>query len=260
MHYCHGSVMAARFFVDASAIDGSKVRVSGDDAHHLAAPLRMHRGDLIVVVEDGRVEHGVLLHDVHRDMVRGDIVWTRAATGEPSLQVHVLQAIPQRGMDEAVEALAELGATSIRPLVTNRTIVRGSAAAMQHRLQRWRTIAREAAQLAGRARAPVIHAPASVAGACDALPEHAQLLATTPQAADPLGGEAFSAERPLVLAIGPEGGFDEIERRTLRESGAREVHLGPRVLPARLAGVATLAIVLAAAGELDAAAPPPPKI
>jgi 16S rRNA (uracil1498-N3)-methyltransferase len=251
--------MAARIFIASTDVEGTELRLVGDAARHLSASLRARPGESIIVVEDTRVEHGVRLRDVRPDSVTGDIVWSRPATGEPSLRVHVLQAVTQRGMDEAVEAMAQLGAASIRPLITRRTVRRLDADASERRRMRWSAIAREAAQLAGRARAPEVYAPASLEDSLSLLPKGADIVAATVDATRPLAGRrATSSELPLV--IGPEGGFDVDEVQLLRSAGADQVHLGARVLPARLAGTVALGLVLASAGELDTPVTPAPKI
>jgi 16S rRNA (uracil1498-N3)-methyltransferase len=143
---------------------------------------------------------------------------------------------------------------------SSRTVPKPSDRSSQHRLERWRTIAREAAQLAGRATVPVIHPLSTLEEACSALARDAVLIATAVDAEIPMARAQIAVERPLAIAIGPEGGFDGAELATLRQHGATLVHLGPRVLPARLAGVVALALALSRAGDLDAAAVPPPKI
>ena len=58
------------------------------------------------------------------------------------------------------------------------------------------------------------------------------------------------------MLIGPEGGFDEEERRALTgHSQAARISLGPRVLRADTAAVAALALVQAALGRLELEAP-----
>ena len=59
--------------------------------------------------------------------------------------------------------------------------------------------------------------------------------------------------------IGPEGGLAPEELVAIRAAGGEEVHLGARVLRARLAGSVALGVLLASLGELDAAAAPPPR-
>ena len=58
--------------------------------------------------------------------------------------------------------------------------------------------------------------------------------------------------------IGPEGGLDVTDLRGLDDAGAVTVHLGSRTLPSRLAGAVATSLLLAGAGDLDAAAARPP--
>ncbi len=60
--------------------------------------------------------------------------------------------------------------------------------------------------------------------------------------ADPEGSEPAPRAHagPLVLVIGPEGGFVEFERQRLRELGDRLVHLGPRILRVEAAVIALI--------------------
>jgi 16S rRNA (uracil1498-N3)-methyltransferase len=230
-----------------------RVRLTGRDALHLAQSRRTRVGETLVVVDSARIEHGVVVDEVSRDAVAGWIVWSREATGDPRLRTHVLQALPQRGMDDAVEALSQVGATHIHPVLSSRTVPQPGEAASLRRLERWRTIAREAAQLAGRACTPLVHPIATLEDACAALPRDAKLIAAAVYAERPLARARIDVDRPVAIAIGPEGGFDAAELDVLRRAGAALVNLGPRVLPSRLAGAIALALVLQRAGELDAA-------
>ena len=238
-----------RFFVPA--VDG-RAAITGDDAAHLARSLRAAPGERIVVVDDAVTEHCVVLDRVDPQRVEGAVEWSRPATGEPRLEVHVVQALAKDGMDELVEALAEVGATAIWPVTTRRTVVRLDARRAEHRVQRWNAIARNAAGLAGRARPPVVHALRDLQGVRDALPEGTRMLVCSTDADTPLAGVELRDTGTVAICIGPEGGFDPEELQAL---DAEPVHLGPRTLRARIAGVVALAMVLAASGEMEAALP-----
>ena len=248
-----------RFFIPASQIRGATAVIEGRDADHMARSLRMRPGEIVVIVEEGRREHGVVLESVSPEQIEGRIVWSRDVTGEPGVEVHVLQAIPAKGMDETVEALALAGASAIWPVLTTRGVARPYPRRVSARLERWRVIAREAAQLAGRARAPVVHQTLSLDAALHALPAGCRILACVIDAQDPAGSTRAPSDHPVAVVVGPEGGLDDHDRRLLHAAGAVDVHLGARVMPSRLAGFLAVSLLLASTGDLAQPATPPPS-
>ncbi len=248
-----------RFFIDAGHIEHGRATLTGPDAEHLARSLRARPGETIVVVEGGGIEHGVVLDDVSPVRVSGTVAWSRPVSGEPRLAVHVLQAIPAHEMDATIEALAVAGAASIRPVLTARTVPRLDPSRAGRRLERWRAVACEAAQLAGRAAPPDVHPAVSLPEALASLPPGAQLLACASRSdAIPIAGAVPRSDSGAALVIGPEGGLDSADLAALDEAGAVRVHLGPRTLPSRLAGAVATALLLASAGDLDSPAEPAP--
>jgi 16S rRNA (uracil1498-N3)-methyltransferase len=161
-------------------------------------------------------------------------------------------------MDAAVEALAEVGAAEVWPVITRRTVARPDPARAARRVERWSAIAREAAALAGRAGPVPVRPPLPLGDALAALPAGTRVLACAVGGARPLAAVAHEG-RPLALVIGPEGGLDPEELASILAAGGEVVHLGARVLRARLAGAVALGILLAGLGELDAAPAAPPR-
>lgn len=249
-----------RFFIDTDQVAGGRATLLGQDANHLSRALRASVGETIVIVEAGAVEHGLELDEVTPARVSGSIVWSRPVSGEPRCAVHVLQAVPAQAMDATVEALTEVGAATIRPVLTHRTVSRPDPSRVIHRLERWRAIAREAAQLAGRAAPPDVHPILPLREALQALPRTTRILACviSPDAI-PISHAVPEAATDIGLVIGPEGGLDVADLRALHECGATHVHLGSRTLPSRLAGAIATSLLLAGTGDLDAAAAPPPS-
>jgi len=60
----------------------------------------------------------------------------------------------------------------------------------------------------------------------------------------------FAEPRSVAVLIGPEGGFDPVERAMLsRRPECRAISLGPRILRADTAAVAALAVIQTALGD-----------
>src|SRR4029077_8315380 len=117
------------------------------------------------------------------------------------------------------------GASAIWPVLTTRGVARPYPRRVSERLERWRIIAREAAQLAGRARAPAVHQTLSLDAAVHALPTGCRILACVIDAPDSAGSARAGSDRPVAVVIGPEGGLDEHDRSLVHAAGAVDVHL-----------------------------------
>lgn len=144
--------------------------------------------------------------------------------------------------DWLVEKATEIGAARLIPVMTQRTI------AERVKLERLEAIAIEAAEQCGRTRLPEIAEPLSLKQLLEALQPGRTLYF-----ADERGGEPASATLepgPTMILTGPEGGFTEDERRMIRASpGAIPISLGPRILRAETAALASLAAYMALAGD-----------
>lgn len=71
-------------------------------------------------------------------------------------------------------------------------------------------------------------------------PDHLKLVAH-PDAPTPLAQVAVAAQRPVLLAVGPEGGFVDAEVQRLGEAGFLTVTMGEKTLRVETACVALLA-------------------
>jgi 16S rRNA (uracil1498-N3)-methyltransferase len=244
--------MRDRFFVEGVHAVGARVRFAADDARKLALVLRKRSGDRVQVVDSGGVAYAATLavegHDVHAML---DELLARDPV-ETALAITIAQAVPKgQKMDLVVEKATELGAHAVVPVRSARVIGHDTGAA---KVERWRRIAKSAAQQSGRTRIP----PVADVHDWDAL------LATFAdydrvyipwELSDPAPlRDVFERELPaatsVLVVIGPEGGFaaDEVERA--RAAGATPISLGRRILRTETAALVVLAAALYARGEL----------
>lgn len=252
------TAVPARFFLD-DVPAGGRVRIGGELAAHLARSLRMRAGDTLVAVDPAGTEHGVRITAVSAGTVEGELAWSRSVSGEPALHVTLLQALPRERMEDCVDIAVQAGVAAIVPVLTERTVSRPEAARVDARVRRWNAVAREAAQLAGRGRIPVVHTPRPLPDALASLDPGDHLVACTIERdAPPLAELDVDAGRGLALCIGPEGGLGAADLAALDAHAAAWAHLGPRVLRTRYAGAVATAMLLASSGDLGRAAEPEP--
>jgi 16S rRNA (uracil1498-N3)-methyltransferase len=187
------------------------------------------------------------------DTATGAVVGPAAAAAESPLAVTLVQAVPKgERMETVVRAATELGVMRILPALTERTVVRLEGARAGDRARRWQRVAREAAKQCGRAVVPVVEAPRPLAEWIAGETADLRLCFWEVEGA-PLRRviEAHAGPaRSACAIVGPEGGLTEAEVADARAAGYATVTLGPRVLRTDTAGVAIVALLQYAAGDL----------
>ena len=155
-------------------------------------------------------------------------------------------------MDLVVQKATELGVDRISPFTSSRCVVRLGAAKAEDRVVRWQRIAEEAARQCGRADVPQV-APVQPLEAM--IGRHRAegsrvLLLFEHETARGLSQALLASADPLVLVVGPEGGFAGEEIAAARSQGAEIVSLGPLILRTETAGLAAIAVTRFLDGEL----------
>ena len=229
--------MTHRFFVDDEIPEEPVLR--GDQAHQIANVLHLRPGELITLARNG-VEAIVELQMVECDEARGRVI--RRGASEAELPFNLTLALPLLKGDhdeEVVEAVTQLGVHTIVPFVSARSVVRSLRPAKR---ERWRRIAREAAETARRGRVSAIEEPRDWSELFDLLHKGA-LVAWE---GEPLRRLRDALPRgDLSIVIGPEGGIGPDEIAFARERGAVTVTLGPRNLRSETAAIACIAQAVA---------------
>jgi 16S rRNA (uracil1498-N3)-methyltransferase len=243
---------ARRFFVEGVRETGAVVEIAGSDARKIVRVLRLNDGDAIEVVDSAGTLFGasIALDGTHVRAILDGVAAPAGADTDVDRQAatprfDLAQALPKGAkMDFIVEKATELGVGAIFPFCSERTIAREAGDA---KLERWRRLAKTAAQQCGRRAIPQVHAALRSFDellerfdAYDAvlfpweLAPHTLLRECLPELLrDVLRG---------LIVVGPEGGFTHDEAEAARARGATLLWIGPRILRTETAAMALLAI------------------
>ncbi len=242
---------AQRLFVEADLTEGATVACTPAQANYLRNVLRLRPGDPILVFNgrDGEWQAELADAEMYSRGRRATALTVRAQTrpqqGGPDID-YLFAPLKRARLDYMVEKATEMGVARLQPVLTRRTV------AERVNVERMRAHAIEAAEQCGILRLPEIRAPEKlervVAGwdatrplvFCDEDSE--EVCPFTALARIPAG--------PVAVLIGPEGGFDPVERELLSSQPfVTRISLGPRILRADTAAVAALALVNAVLGD-----------
>jgi 16S rRNA (uracil1498-N3)-methyltransferase len=235
-----------RLFMEAPLGAGLSVEANDSQFNYLVHVLRLGEGARILVF-NGRDGEWVaalkfagkkklsLLCEAHE----------RAQTPLPNL--HFLFAPLKAGrLDYLVEKAVEMGAGLIQPVITQHT--------QNHRISaaKLQANALEAAEQCGILAVPQVREPVKFDALLSDWDGSRRIIFCDEdhEIQNPLGALGALTDRRLAVLIGPEGGFSDTERETLRALPfVTAIPLGPRILRADTAAVAALAVVQAVIGD-----------
>ncbi len=230
-----------RFFVDS--LRNGLAELRGEEARHLTRVLRVEPGQRFEISDN----QAAYLAEISE--ARGERVVFRVIEPieviEPPVRITMLAAIFKFDRFEwMLEKATELGVERIVPVEATRS-EKGLFDASHKRADRWRRIARESSQQARRIRLPEIansiRFDAALADPCAFRcfldeGEAPPLLAAIPKTRAPRDS--------IALLLGPEGGWTEAEREKARAAGWAPASLGPQILRAETAAIASLAVLV----------------
>ncbi len=224
----------------ADEVSGNRAILTGDHAEHLARVLRARVGQEFDIATGLAVRKSRITSIAERrvEFELGEEV-PAATAAKITLALAVFKF---DRMEWAIEKCTELGVAHIVPVIAQRTDVHLAAATIK-RTERWRRIARQAAEQSRRALPPEIAAPVELPEALR-LPGDVRIVLAESEENTLLRDvlEPLPQEAEIVLAVGPEGGWTIDEFVSFHQAGWTSASLGKTVLRAETAAIAATAI------------------
>ncbi len=234
-----------RFFADAENISGGEARIGGEDVRHISKVLRLSPGDPIAICDGEGHEYAARIVRIEKDVVIASLEEKITCTSEPRCKVTLFQCLPKAGkMELIIQKCVELGIYSVKPVASERCVVRINEREWEQKKKRYQRVAYEAAKQSRRGIIPEIGQLTDFCKA-DFSPYDLVLVAYEEERGCTLKSALHgAAPKEIALVIGPEGGLDAAEVECLKNIGCVCVSLGERILRTETAGMAALAMIL----------------
>jgi 16S rRNA (uracil1498-N3)-methyltransferase len=242
-----GISLSPRRFSIARAPDATGlVHVEGAELHHMRTVLRLAVDARVSLLDPAGVEHQGTIERYERGRAVIRVESSSPQPPSPAPPQIILAAAIVKGprMDFVVEKAAELGASELWPIVCARGLVRSPGA---DRLARWGRLALAAAKQSLSPAAMRVRSPVGFDDLVGGLPPRTLAVICV------IGAEPLAAvirrlrPRAILIAVGPEGDFDDAERAKAANAGFVAAGLGPNRLRSETAAIAAVSI---AAGSL----------
>lgn len=241
------------FYLEGPAQVGAVVPLPKDEAKHALKVLRMTVGEELCALDGQGGRFAAVLESVHGDTAEVRIT-EQLPSNEPGVKVTLYQGLPKSDkLDFIVQKLTELGAGCVVPVKMERCVVKSDPKDGKKRQERLRRIACEAVKQCRRACEPEVTEPMTWKQCFAKMEKHDLVLVPWEDAEDYNMKKAFEEHpevRNIGIVIGPEGGMSAAEVDEMKERGAKIVTLGPRILRAETAAVASVTMAMTLWGDL----------
>jgi 16S rRNA (uracil1498-N3)-methyltransferase len=237
-----------------------RIILEGGEAHRIRKVFRLRPGDKVCLFNDEMKEAEAQVTRFFKGKVELKVREVRNVHREPPIRITLIQGIPKGDrMEFIVQKCTELGIWEIMALQTRRSVPRLENERAMKKVERWRRIAMEASRQSGRSHIPHISGPWSLEGLEEELKGADCLKIILWEEASQRGlkdilSECKACARPQVMiAVGPEGGFEEVEVEAFCSMGFTAAKLGPRILRTETAAPVATAIIQYTLGDLGEA-------
>jgi 16S rRNA (uracil1498-N3)-methyltransferase len=239
-----------RITIEPTQIQANNITLTAEQQHYLSRVIRLKNGDTFNAIDGTGKLYSCQLATGTAEIVETIIAVDR----QLDRSIILICALPKgNNFDDIVRACTELGVTSIIPALSDRTLLQPSP----QKLQRWRKIAQEAAEQSERYLIPTIAEPEPLKTIFGQLPTPSQKYLCEARGEYPHLLNCLQStqvdDTPIVVAIGPEGGWTDLEIQLAIENNFQLVSLGQHILRTITAPIVALSIVSAIIDRIDLA-------
>lgn len=229
-----------RFYVDFALSTDSVVELPDNVVRHLNV-LRVKNTEEIVLFNGNGKSYPTLPEVLEKRRASVRILREEATDNESPLNITLVQAVSAaERMDFTLQKSVELGVAEIRPVISERCVVRLSGERAEKRVARWQEIVVSACEQSGRNIVPKVLPLTTYAQALQQLPQETSKLLMSLNRAQKLS-DVQPQSGKVVFMVGPEGGWTEKEEQQAFDAGFQSVTLGKRVLRTETASLAAIA-------------------
>lgn len=235
-----------RLWVDKNLASTESLALDARQSHYLSNVMRCQQGDVLRCfnAKNGEFECRIVEINKTKTMIEP---LKKCRDPEQLKDVWLLfSPLKKDKTDFVIEKAVELGAVRIIPIITSRTN------ANQIKIERYMAQAIEAAEQCDRLNVPEISAPIDLKNLLMSWDKDRIIYFADERRHGQSAFECFKKSKNCqsALLIGPEGGFSDDEAEFINKQGfTQNISLGPRILRAETAAIASLAVWQSAAGD-----------
>lgn len=242
-----------KFFVKQDQIKENIIEIKEEDIKHIKNVLRKEINDEIEICnQENGDNYKCKIEQINQENIKCRIIEKIENRKESQIYVDIYQGLPKADkMELIIQKSVELGVHKIIPTNMKRCIVKIEAKEEHKKIERWQKISEVAAKQSGRNLIPKVENITNVKKIINELEQYDILLvAYEEEQENTLKQELVKIKQEkkeklnIGIVIGPEGGIDKEEIEILKQSGAKIVTLGQRILRTETVALNILSIIM----------------
>ena len=240
-----------RFFIKENQIQNNKITIIGEDVNHIKNVIRKQIGDIIEICnQDNEKSYKCEIEKIEEKQITTKII-EELKSQESNIKVDIYQGLPKaEKMELIIQKSVELGANAIIPVNMKRCVVKLDSKSEEKKIERWQKISESAAKRCGRNNIPEVKHLVNIKDICNKIMDYdAMIVAYENEKENTLKQELTKLKNKqknlkIGIVIGPEGGLEENDVKLLKESGAKIITLGHRILRTETVALNMLSIIM----------------
>lgn len=224
---------------------GERIGLGGNEAHHMTRVLRLKTDSLVNLVNGMGEMTPARIIKIDKASVTLEIEGETTFCDDRMPIELITGIIKRERMGWLIQKATELGVSAIRPVLTRHTVVGLDDGQKYSHTARWQEIAMQALKQCKGFILPRIYPVSTLDEA---------ILSTRASGARLFLSESDGEKGiiqawkefdgpPVILAIGPEGGFSNEEQAMFKRAGFAPASLGKRTLRSETAAIAAIAVL-----------------
>ncbi len=227
-----------RYFVKEK-ID-NQIILDEQDIHHIKKVMRCKINDQIEAVHEEKI---YLCQISSLEPLSLEIVDTYNEDREMSINLTIaISLVTEQKFDLILQKITELGVSKIIPVKTERSIVKLDKNKEEKKLQRWRTICKEASEQSHRTKIPEVSNIVTLKE-LSTKEYDLKLICSLNEKTQTIDKYLNKELKNILFVVGPEGGFSKQEENIMLENDFKPVTLGKRVLRVETAAIYVASIM-----------------
>ena len=241
-----------KFFIRSNQIENNIITITGNDVNHIKNVLRLKIDDDIKICNSDNSKNFICaISSISTNEIECTILKEIEDVAESNVELTIYQGLPKSDkMELIIQKGTELGVKEFVPVNFRRCVVKLSGKDEIKKIERWNKISEVAAKQCGRDIIPEVKNIESIRKICEDIKKYdIVLVAYEGESRNYIKEELLKIKNnknkyKIAVIIGPEGGIDIEEVNMLKESGAKVVSLGKRILRTETVALQVSSIIM----------------